>query len=145
MSLILSLVLIIVFIVIYMLMIQIFTVLFRLTGLTKEKAHFQVISLLTNSGFSTRESELITTNRSRRRIAKFAMITGTIFNVLIASLLINILFNIKFDEMESLKIMGIAIGIFAGLLLIINLPFFKKAFERLIEKVAIKVNNKKAS
>ena len=143
MSLLLSLILIITFIIVYMLMIKIFTVLFLITGLTKEKAHFQVISLLTNSGFSTNESELITTNRSRRRIAKVTMITGTIFNVVIASLLINILFNINLnDEMESLKMMGIAAAILIGLMIILKIPFISRGIERLIEKVATKINDK---
>ena len=143
MSLILSLVLTITFVIIYILMIQIFTVLFRITGLTKEKARFQVISLLTNSGFTTHESELITSNRSRRKIAKVTMITGTIFNVLIVSLLINILFNIKLnDEMESLKLLGIAVLVFVLLILFIRLPFFRKGIENLIENIATKINDK---
>lgn len=146
MSLILSVVLIIVIIMIYMLMIQIFTVLFRITGLTKDKARFQVISLLTNSGFSTKESELITSNHSRRKIAIFTMIIGTIFNVLIVSLLINILFNIKLDsESESLKYLGISICAFILLLIIVRLPLFRRTTERLIERVATKIKLKNHS
>ena len=144
MSLILSLILTITVVIIYILMIQIFTVLFRITGLTQEKARFQVISLLTNSGFSTNESELIMTNRSRRKIAKVTMITGTIFNVLIVSLLINILFSIKLnDELYSLKLLGLAVLGFIALIIIIRLPFFKNSVERIIEKVATKINDKK--
>ena len=40
-------------------LIQVFSVLFRISGLTKVKAKFQVISLLTNSGFTTSESEIV--------------------------------------------------------------------------------------
>lgn len=144
MNLILSLSLILAFIFCYILMIQIFTVLFRLTGLTREKARFQVISLLTNSGYTTNESELITNNRSRRKIAKFAMISGTVFNVVIASLFINILITINSqDKIESLKIMGIAIGSFVGLMIILRLPFVKRGIERLIEKIITKIKKKK--
>ena len=38
---------------------ELFTLLFRFTGLPDEKARFQVISLLTGCGFTTRESELL--------------------------------------------------------------------------------------
>ena len=144
MNLILSTILVIIFIIIYYLMIQIFTVLFRITGLPKEKAHFQVISLLTNAGFSTKESELIANNSSRRKIAKWTMIIGTVFNVVIASLLINFLFSVsKNNEKESLVIMGITIGVFVALMLIIRIPVIKRGFETLIEKIATKINDKK--
>ena len=39
-------------IVLYIYTIELFTILFRITGLTKEKARFQVISLITCSGFT---------------------------------------------------------------------------------------------
>ena len=46
----------------YILIIDIFTILFRMSGMTEEKAKFQVISLLTNSGYTTKESELVVSN-----------------------------------------------------------------------------------
>ena len=45
--------------VLYILIIDVFTILFRMSGMTEEKAKFQVISLLTNSGYTTKESELV--------------------------------------------------------------------------------------
>ena len=69
MDLMTSVILIMVFIIIYVILIEIFSMLFRITGLTKEKASFQAISLLTNCGFTTGESEVITSDRLRRRIA----------------------------------------------------------------------------
>ena len=143
MDLILSLILIIIVIVIYILLIQIFTVLFRITGLTKQKSRFQVISLLTNSGFSTAESELIVNNRSRRKIAKYAMIIGTIFNVAIVSLLINIMVNVNWDnEANELITMGYAFLSLAVVILLIRLPFFRRGTERLIERIATRINEK---
>jgi hypothetical protein len=62
----------------------------KITGLSRVKARFQVISLLTSTGFTTRESELITQHPIRRKIAErimifkyFAGIVGTasLFNV----------------------------------------------------------------
>ena len=44
-------------ILIYWIITELFTILFRFTGLPGEKAQFQVISLLTGCGYTTRESE----------------------------------------------------------------------------------------
>ena len=56
-------------ILLYFVMSEFFTALFRFTGLPNEKARFQVISLLTGCGYTTRESEMILSSRSRRRLA----------------------------------------------------------------------------
>ena len=72
----LAIILILTFIMVYLFLIRIFTVLFRITGLTNEKAKFQAISLLTSCGFTTSESEIIANDKARRKIAIIAMITG---------------------------------------------------------------------
>ncbi|MBM3248071.1 MAG: hypothetical protein FJZ10_01400 [Candidatus Omnitrophica bacterium] len=50
----------------------------RLTGLVIQAARFQALSALTGTGFTTKEAELIMTNRQRRRIVMFLMILGTV-------------------------------------------------------------------
>ena len=87
-------ILILAFIIIYISFIDVFAVLFRMTGLTIEKAKFQVISLFTNAGFTTRESEIIVSNPRRRNLAKAAMITGHIFSIIIFSLIVTIITSI---------------------------------------------------
>ena len=67
-------------ILIYWVISEVFTVLFRFTGLPDERARFQVISLLTGCGFTTRESEMILSSRSRRRLARITMLFGYVFN-----------------------------------------------------------------
>ena len=52
--------------------------LLKLTGLTDEKARFQVISIITGTGFTTKESELITQHKIRRKFAQNIMIVGYI-------------------------------------------------------------------
>ena len=42
---------------------------FRLTGMSEDKARFQVISLLTNSGFTTSESELILKSKKKKKFS----------------------------------------------------------------------------
>lgn len=89
-----SLILLLIFLVVYIVMIEIFTVLFRLTGLTEEKAKFQVISLLTNCGYTTQESEIIASAPRRRKLAEMTMISGYSFAVIIVSSIVNIFFTL---------------------------------------------------
>jgi len=49
---------------------------FQLTGLEWSLAKFQALSCFTGTGFTTRESELITCNIQRRRIASILMVLG---------------------------------------------------------------------
>ena len=140
MGLIASVILILAFIVIYVIVIQIYSVLFRITGLTKEKANFQAISLLTNSGFTTSESEIIVSDRVRRRIAIAAMINGYAFSVIIVSLIINVILSLKEDiQDQTLDIMLVAFGVFVLLIIITQIPFLKKLLEKFIQFLAVKV------
>ena len=135
-----SFILILTFIVVYVIVIQIYSVLFRITGLTKEKARFQAISLFTNSGFTTSESEIITTDRFRRRIAIAAMINGYAFSVIIVSLIINMILSLKEDmQGQTLKIILIAFGIFVAIIIITQIPFVKRQFEKLIQFITTKI------
>ena len=61
-------------ILLYWVITELFTFFFRLTGLPAEKARFQVISLLTGTGFTTKESEIILSSRRRRRLARATML-----------------------------------------------------------------------
>ena len=63
-------------ILLYWVITELFAILFRFTGLPDEKARFQVISLLTGTGFTTKESEIILSSRRRRRLARATMLFG---------------------------------------------------------------------
>ena len=59
---------------------------FQLTGLEWSLAKFQSLSCFTGTGFTTQESELITGDRQRRRIASILMVLGNAgFVVMIAT------------------------------------------------------------
>lgn len=132
-----SIILILVFIIIYVILIQIYSVLFRISGLTKEKATFQSISLLTCCGFTTSESEIITSNRVRRRIATAAMITGYSFSVIIVSLIINVFVSLgQARNRQTMHWLLYAFGGFIIILIFTQLPFVKRAFEKIIEHIA---------
>lgn len=79
-----------VLILLYWVIAEVFTVLFRLIGLPEEKARFQVISLLTGTGFTTHESEMILSTRSRRRLARITMLFGYVFNITFVSTVVNV-------------------------------------------------------
>ena len=86
-------------ILLYWVITELFTVLFRFTGLPDEKARFQVISLLTGCGFTTRESEMILSTRPRRRLARITMLFGYVFNVTIVSAFVNVFLSLKTSQM----------------------------------------------
>ncbi len=108
-----SLIIFILFMFLYMIIVEIFVVLFRITGLTDEKARFQVISMLTNSGYTTKEAELISTNQRRRKLARFVMMFGYAFTVTIVSTVVNIFYqftrNYDGGALASLPIIGLAL------------------------------------
>lgn len=82
-------------ILLYWVITELFTFFFRLTGLPADKARFQVISLLTGTGFTTRESEMILSSRRRRRLARVTMLFGYVFNITIVSAFINVFISMK--------------------------------------------------
>jgi len=141
MTLVESLLSIAIVMVIYFFLIEIFTVLFRITGLTREKARFQVISMITCAGFTTSESEIITTDKRRRKIAVTCMIAGTAFNVLIISLIINLIGSISDSEVLKDQLVWIVsiIGAFLLIIIITRIPSISRKIEKIIESIARKI------
>lgn len=88
-------------ILVYWIINELFTILFRFTGLPDERARFQVTSLLTGCGFTTRESEFFISSRSRRRLARITMLFGYVFNITIVSTFVNIFLSFKGERATS--------------------------------------------
>ena len=84
----------------YWVITELFTILFRFTGLPDERARFQVISLLTGCGYTTKESEMFLSNRRRRRLARVTMLFGYVFNITIVSAFINVFLSLKQSQIE---------------------------------------------
>ena len=82
-----ALTLILASIILYVTLVKTFGIMFRITGLPKNKAMFQAISLFTNCGFTTGESEIIVNNTKRRKLAMACMIIGHVFSVIFISLI----------------------------------------------------------
>ena len=135
----------------YLLAIEIFSVAFKLTGLSTKKIKFQVASLFTSTGFTTNESELIVGDDRRRRIATICMYTGHIFSVAFMGLIINVFFTlVNMKEIDfSIQtytewyfiILYIASGLFL-LMLILKIPPINKHFQKFLEAIAINSSKK---
>ncbi|MDY0317070.1 MAG: hypothetical protein RBQ64_00660 [Candidatus Izemoplasmatales bacterium] len=126
-------------ILVYVIFIEIFTIIFRLTGLTNDKARFQVISLFTNSGFTTQEAELIVSSRVRRRIANITMLSGFILNVTVISVLVNVFITLGSANSSDVLKFFLVIGAFFILVYILKKS---KVFERLFRGIVERITNR---
>ena len=135
-----SLILFVLFIIVYIVISDIITIFFRLTGMTEEKARFQVISLLTNSGFTTRESEAVVSSKIRRRLARATMLFGYAFTVTIVSTTVNFFMTMERTELDSLLVL---LPVLAAVLVLFHLirrsTYVKTRFDRLIESLGNRI------
>lgn len=124
----------------YLLICEIFTILFRLTGLTEETARFQVISMLTTCGFTTAESELVTSSRKRRKLAFITILFGYIFSVTIVSMVI--IFFMRLNDGYSFQLILKVVSAIIVLIIIwyslLKVNFVKNNFDKFISKIGIK-------
>ncbi len=119
---------------------EIFTMRFRFTGLPIEKARFQVTSLLTGCGFTTQESEMFLSSRSRRKLARVTMLFGYVFNVTVVTAFINVFLSMNASAIMS-GIVGatIPIGACVTLLILSRVPRVRSWGERQIERIADRI------
>ncbi|MCR5088562.1 MAG: TrkA C-terminal domain-containing protein [Oscillospiraceae bacterium] len=124
-------------ILIYWVITELFTILFRFTGLPDERARFQVISLLTGCGYTTRESEMFLSNRPRRRLARITMLFGYVFNITIVSAFINVFLSLKLSQVEHFYV-GILIPLAAVTVIFIfmRVPRVRAWGDDMLQKVA---------
>ncbi len=135
-----SFTLFILMIVLYGTISEMFTILFRFTGLPDEKARFQVISLLTGCGFTTRESEMFLSTRSRRRLARITMLFGYVFNITIVSTLINVFLAVKqTDAADFLWGIPVPLAEIALIVALIRTPKIRSWVENKIHRLAKKM------
>lgn len=116
---------ILIYIGIILLVIELCTNLVELTGLEKPVARFQVISMLTNTGFTTGESELIITHPIRRRLGAFLILFGAFSLAVIISAISGIL-----QKNFHIQEIGIIAGILLLLLITLKLPFTQKKLKK---------------
>ncbi|MCG8483665.1 MAG: TrkA C-terminal domain-containing protein [Clostridia bacterium] len=117
----------------------------RMTGLDREKARFQVVSIITGTGFTTNESELITQHPVRRKIAELLMLISYV----VQAFIIGTIFTIAAEVANGKNVM---VGLFFLLVTVIMLVGVTKnawvvqKIEKMIEKrfiIKSKVNKTK--
>ena len=132
----------------YMFVIEAFSVAFKLTGMATNKIKFQVASLFTTAGFTTAESELITNDERRRKIAMACIYTGHIFSVVIMGLIINVFVSLgvgKKVEIDFVSWYFIVFYVSAGIFLLVlflKVPPVNRRFQKLLEKIAINASKR---
>ncbi len=137
MNLCVALILFALIILVYWVIAELFTILFRFTGLPDEKARFQVLSLLTGTGFTTHESEMILSTRRRRRLARVTILFGYVFNLTVVTTFINVFLSLRLSQVEHellaflIPLAALAL-IFAG----IRIPRVRIAMDRRLERLA---------
>ena len=124
-------------ILIYWIITELFTILFRFTGLPDERARFQVISLLTGCGYTTRESELFVTSRKRRRLARATMLFGYVFNVTIVSAFVNVFVSLKQSQVEHLfVVILIPLTVVAIIIIFMRVPGIRAWGDGVLQRIA---------
>ena len=124
-------------ILVYWVISELFAMLFRFSGLPDEKARFQVISLLTGCGFTTRESELLLTSRSRRRLTRVTpKLEPPWVDITIVSMLIDVFLSLKVTELSNLFSVLIPILAAAIIIIFMRVPKVRAWGDRIIERLA---------
>ncbi|MEB2494182.1 hypothetical protein SOP93_24095 [Peribacillus frigoritolerans] len=104
--------------IIIVLVIEISVTLMKLTGLKGTVARFQVISMLTGTGFTTDESKSIIDHPVRRKISMFLILFGAFSLAVIISSISTLLT----DDLRLMEL-SIIIGILLVLIILVKVPF----------------------
>ncbi|AIY82620.1 MAG: TrkA C-terminal domain-containing protein [Clostridium baratii] len=114
---------------IFIVVVNICSILLRLTGMPIKKARFQVVSLLTSTGFTTRESEMVVQHPVRRKIASWLMIVSYVSTATFISF---------FVTMISDTVTGI--GFFVVIAALVTTNFVLRR-TKTIERLELKLEN----
>lgn len=135
-----SMIVFVLLIIFYIMIADIITIFFRLTGMTEERARFQVISLLTNSGFTTQESEAVVNLKIRRRLARATMLFGYAFTVTILSTTVNVFMTMSDNELSAvLVLLPILLLILGAFYYLRRSTMLKAKFDKWIETIGYRI------
>lgn len=126
-----------IFLLFFLIVINFFAVLFRLTGMPIDKARFQVISLLTSTGYTTRESETIAQHPTRRKLASWLMIFSYVSTATFISFIVRIITSSLSDTRSMGESIALMLLFFLGLFLIRRSIFFGK-LQNIMESAIMK-------
>ena len=129
-----------VLILLYQIMIEIYSAIFRIDGVQIDKARFQIISILTGTGFTTNESEIMLATRKRRKITQIMILISYIFNISIVSTIVNLFMSTSNTSRTELVI-GIGLTIL-NITLLIGLNRSSR-IRRLFDNIVLKIGKNK--
>ncbi|MFK2825891.1 TrkA C-terminal domain-containing protein [Bacillus sp. B190/17] len=105
--------------------IEISVMLFNLTGLETDVSRYQVVSMLTNTGFTTDEAQLILDHPVRRRLSMFLILFGAFSLAVIISSITNILADdLRLKELALINVV-LLILVLAG-----KTPFIRHKLQK---------------
>ena len=117
------------------LVIEILSIVFKITGLDMNKARFQVISILTHTGFTTRESELIAQHPLRRKLASILML----FSYVAQASLITLIYNMITQNEKQVWSIGLFLAVIIVILLLVTRnKYVSNKLDKIIEKFIAK-------
>lgn len=119
---------ILLYLLIILLVIEISVIMFNITGLEKPVSRYQVISMLTGTGFTTDESQLIIDHPVRRKISAFLILFGAFSLAVIISAITNMLSN----DLRLTELLWIN-GVLLIILLIGKAPFLRNKLQGKID------------
>lgn len=126
-------------IIIYQIIIEVFSAIFRIEGVQIDKAKFQIISIITGTGFTTSESELMLATKRRRKLTQIMILFSYIFNISIVTTIVNIF--ISYNETTLLEF-EVGTGLTAiNIILLIALnksTKIRKFFDDIVKHIATK-------
>lgn len=127
-----SLVIFLILFILIWFLVEILAIVMKLTGLELSKARFQLISILTHTGFTTRESELIVQHPTRRKIASAVMIISYVAQIT----LITLLFNVLTQAAQNMTATAIALSVLVLFVMVVSQSkFLADRFDRITERL----------
>lgn len=129
---------------IYQIIIEVFSAIFSIEGIQIDKAKFQIISIITGTGFTTHESELMLITKKRRKLTQIMILFSYIFNISIVTTIVNVFISSEDTNIWEIKI-GILLTIINFILLLIlnKASKIRTAFDNFVKKTATKVREKR--
>ncbi len=117
------------------LLIEILSIVFKITGLDLNKSRFQIISILTHTGFTTRESELIVQHPLRRKLASILMLLSYVAQASLISLLINMISQ----DTQELLYTGLFLVIVCGVIILMTRnKYMSSKFDKFVARIVQK-------
>lgn len=138
---IMSLIIFLILFILIWLLVEILAIVMKLTGLELSKARFQLISILTHTGFTTRESELIVQHPTRRKVASALMIISYVAQITLITLLFNVLTQATRNAIGTVIALSVMV---VAVIIASQSKYLSDRFDRITERL-LKNKIKKAN